>query len=99
LVPSIDVTRSDLIVVDDIRMLPAGQEAAEAFYRITDAPTPESAVTSKSNLPDSTRSCPRPSPPPPWTGWSTTPHLVQTNGESLRPERLPGEQKPTSKDF
>jgi len=29
--------RSDLIVVDDISMLPAGQDAAEAFYRITDA--------------------------------------------------------------
>jgi hypothetical protein len=43
------MTRSDLIVVDDIRMLPAGQEAAEAFNRITDAPTPQSAVTSKSN--------------------------------------------------
>jgi DNA replication protein DnaC len=27
----------DLIVVDDIRMLPAGQDATEAFYRIIDA--------------------------------------------------------------
>jgi hypothetical protein len=50
LVPLIDVTLSDLIVVDDIRMLPTGQEALDAFYRITDAPTPQSAVTSKSNL-------------------------------------------------
>jgi hypothetical protein len=47
LVPPIDVTLSDLILVDDVRMLPAGQEAAEAFYRTTDAPTPQSAVTSK----------------------------------------------------
>jgi hypothetical protein len=42
LVRPIDVTRSDLIVVDDILMLPAGHEAAEAFYRITDARTPVS---------------------------------------------------------
>jgi DNA replication protein DnaC len=31
------ICRCDLIVVDDIGMLPAGQDAAEAFYRITDA--------------------------------------------------------------
>jgi DNA replication protein DnaC len=31
------ICRSDLIVVDDIGMLPAGQDAAEAFYRIVDA--------------------------------------------------------------
>jgi DNA replication protein DnaC len=31
------VCRCDLIVVDDIGMLPAGQDAAEAFYRVIDA--------------------------------------------------------------
>ena len=31
------ICRSDLIVVDDIGMLPAGQDAAEAFYRVVDA--------------------------------------------------------------
>jgi DNA replication protein DnaC len=33
------IYRSDLIVVDDNGTLPAGQDAAEAFYRITDPPT------------------------------------------------------------
>ncbi|WP_282082053.1 ATP-binding protein, partial [Dietzia maris] len=31
------ITRAELIVVDDIGMLPAGQAAAEAFYRLVDA--------------------------------------------------------------
>jgi hypothetical protein len=31
------ICRSELIVVDDIGMLPAGQDAAEAFYRVVDA--------------------------------------------------------------
>jgi DNA replication protein DnaC len=30
------ICRADLVVVDDIGMLPAGQEAAEAFYRVVD---------------------------------------------------------------
>lgn len=30
------ITRADLIVVDDIGVLPAGQAAAEAFYRLVD---------------------------------------------------------------
>src|SRR5690606_22857655 len=31
------ITRAELIVVDDIGMLPSGQAAAEAFYRLVDA--------------------------------------------------------------
>src|SRR5262249_909970 len=31
------ICRSELIVVDDIGMLPSGQDAAEAFYRVVDA--------------------------------------------------------------
>lgn len=31
------ITRAELIVIDDIGMLPAGQAAAEAFYRVVDA--------------------------------------------------------------
>ncbi|MFD8396375.1 ATP-binding protein [Streptomyces sp. NPDC059680] len=43
------ICRSGLIVVDDIGMLPAGQDAAEAFYRIVDAAYERRsvAVTSK----------------------------------------------------
>jgi DNA replication protein DnaC len=37
-------------VVDDISMLPAGQDAAEAFYRITDAVYEHRSVAVSSNL-------------------------------------------------
>jgi DNA replication protein DnaC len=44
------ICRSDLIVIDDIGMLPAGQEAAEAFYRIVDAAYERRSVAVTSNL-------------------------------------------------
>ena len=44
------LTRADLIVVDDIGMLPAGGEAAEAFYRIVDAAYERRSVAVTSNL-------------------------------------------------
>jgi DNA replication protein DnaC len=40
----------DLIVVDDIGMLPAGQDAAEAFYRIIDAAYERRSIAVTSNL-------------------------------------------------
>ena len=40
----------DLIVVDDIGMLPAGQDAAEAFYRIVDAAYERRSVAVTSNI-------------------------------------------------
>jgi DNA replication protein DnaC len=40
----------DLIVVDDIGMLPAGQDAAEAFYRVVDAAYERRSVAVTSNL-------------------------------------------------
>src|SRR5512146_3184097 len=43
------ICRSDL-VVDDIGMLPAGQDAAEAFYRITDAAYERRSVAVTSNI-------------------------------------------------
>jgi DNA replication protein DnaC len=43
------ICRSDLIVVDDIGMLPAGQ-AAEAFYRITDAAYERRTLAVTSNI-------------------------------------------------
>jgi DNA replication protein DnaC len=69
------ICRGGLIVVDDIGMLPAGQDAAEAFYRITDAAYERRSVAVTSNIhpQDSTRSCRKPWPPPPWTGCCTTP--------------------------
>ncbi len=44
------ICRSELIVVDDIGMLPAGQDAAEAFYRIVDAAYERRSVAVTSNL-------------------------------------------------
>ena len=44
------ICRSDLIVVDDIGQLPAGQEAAEAFYRVVDAAYERRSVAVTSNL-------------------------------------------------
>jgi DNA replication protein DnaC len=44
------VCRCDLIVVDDIGMLPAGQEAAEAFYRVVDAAYERRSVAVTSNI-------------------------------------------------
>lgn len=44
------ITRADLVVVDDIGMLPAGQDAAEAFYRVVDAAYERRSVAVTSNL-------------------------------------------------
>ena len=40
----------DLIVVDDMGMLPAGQDAAEAFYRIIDAAYERRSIAVTSNI-------------------------------------------------
>src|SRR5207247_9439638 len=42
--------RAELGVIDDIGMLPAGQEAAEAFYRVIDAAYERRSVAVTSNL-------------------------------------------------
>jgi DNA replication protein DnaC len=44
------ICRAELIVVDDIGMLPAGQHAAEAFYRVVDAAYERRSVAVTSNL-------------------------------------------------
>lgn len=44
------ICRVDLIVVDDIGMLPAGQEAAEAFYRIVDTAYERRSIAVTSNI-------------------------------------------------
>ena len=44
------ICRADLIVIDDIGMLPAGQDAAEAFYRIVDAAYERRSVAVTSNI-------------------------------------------------
>jgi DNA replication protein DnaC len=44
------ICRSELIVVDDIGMLPSGQDAAEAFYRVVDAAYEKRSLAVTSNL-------------------------------------------------
>ena len=44
------ITRCDLITVDDIGMLPAGQAAAEALYRLADAVYERRSLIVTSNL-------------------------------------------------
>lgn len=44
------ITRCDLIIIDDIGMLPAGQAAAEAFYRLIDAAYERRSMIVTSNL-------------------------------------------------
>lgn len=44
------ICRNDLIVIDDIGMLPAGQDAAEAFYRIVDAAYERRSIAVTSNI-------------------------------------------------
>jgi DNA replication protein DnaC len=44
------ICRADLIVVDDIGMLPAGQDAAEAFYRIVDTAYERRSLAVTSNI-------------------------------------------------
>ncbi|GAA3132703.1 IS21-like element ISSme2 family helper ATPase IstB [Rhodococcus baikonurensis] len=67
------IIRSDLIIVDDIGLLPVSEDAAEGFYRLVDAAYERRAIAVSSNLhpPASTRSCPKHWPPPPLTGSCT----------------------------
>jgi len=44
------ICRSDLIVVDDIGMLPVGQDAAEAFYRVVDTAYEKRSIAVTSNI-------------------------------------------------
>ncbi|QGH68686.1 IS21-like element helper ATPase IstB [Pseudactinotalea sp. HY158] len=44
------ITRAELVVIDDIGMLPAGQAAAEAFYRLVDATYERRSLAVTSNI-------------------------------------------------
>jgi DNA replication protein DnaC len=44
------ICRADLIVIDDIGLLPAGDDAAEAFYRIIDAAYERRSIAITSNI-------------------------------------------------
>lgn len=80
------ICRSDMIVVDDIGLLPAGQDAAEAFYRIVDAAYERRSVVVTSNIHPSGFDTIMPKT----LATATTDrllhhaHLVQTSGDSHR---------------
>lgn len=44
------ITRDELVVVDDIGMLPTGQAAAESFYRLVDATYERRGLAVTSNI-------------------------------------------------
>ena len=44
------IIRSDLIIVDDIGLLPVSEDAAEGFYRLVDAAYERRAIAVSSNL-------------------------------------------------
>ncbi|MEV5508746.1 ATP-binding protein [Streptomyces orinoci] len=44
------IRRADLIVIDDIGLLPVGEDAAEAFYRIIDAAYERRSIAVTSNI-------------------------------------------------
>ena len=89
------VLRADLVVVDDIGLLPVAQDAAEGLYRLVDAAYEKRSVAVSSNLHPAAfdELMPKPSPPPPSTGCSTTPTSAkppETASASLRPSPVKG---------
>ncbi|MFG1614529.1 ATP-binding protein [Nonomuraea wenchangensis] len=78
------ICRSDIIVVDDIGLLPVGHETAEAFYRLVDAAYERRSLAVTSNIhPSGSRSCPRPWPQQPSTGSCATPTWSRPAAELL----------------
>lgn len=80
------LTRADLVVVDDIGMLPASHDAAEAFYRVVDACYERRSLAITSNIHPSGFDTLLPA-----TLATATvdrllhhAHLVETNGDSYR---------------
>jgi DNA replication protein DnaC len=69
------ILRADLVVVDDIGLLPVGPDAAEGLYRLVDAAYEKRSIAVSSNLHPSgfDEICRKPWPPPPSTGSCTTP--------------------------
>ncbi|WP_227012933.1 MULTISPECIES: ATP-binding protein [unclassified Pseudonocardia] len=90
------ILRADLIVVDDIGMLPAGQDAAEALYRSVDGAFEHRSLAVTSNIPSGFDT-----PMSKTVATATVDlllhhaHLVQTIGDSHRPaEALAGKRGP-----
>ncbi len=82
------ICRADLIVIDDIGMLPAGQDAAEAFYRVIDAAYEKRSVALTSNLHPSgfDTIMPKNLATPAVDRFLHHAHMVLTDGPSIRLE-------------
>jgi DNA replication protein DnaC len=80
------ICRAELIVIDDIGRLPAGQEAGEAFYRVVDAAYERRAVAVSSNVHPGgfDTLMPKSLATPAVDRLLHHAHLVQTGGTSLR---------------
>lgn len=80
------ICRAELIVIDDIGMLPAGAEAAEAFYRVIDAAYERRSVAVSSNIHPSgfDTIMPKSLATPAVDRLLHHAHLVATEGSSLR---------------
>ncbi|MGH9057985.1 MAG: ATP-binding protein [Acidimicrobiales bacterium] len=80
------ICRAELVVIDDIGMLPAGQEAGEAFYRVVDAAYERRSLAVSSNTHPSgfDTIMPKALATPAVDRLLHHAHLVQTEGSSLR---------------
>ena len=88
------ICRADLIIIDDIGLLPVGEDAAEAFYRIIDAAYERRSIAVTSNIHPSGFDTIMPKT---LAGASTDrlmhhAHLVTTTGDSVLPRRGPRRQ-------
>jgi hypothetical protein len=89
------ILRADLVVVDDIGLLPVAATPPKACTRSSTPPTSDARSRSPRTCtpPGSTSSCPRPWPPPPSTGSCTTPTSVRpaaTPSDSPKPSPVRG---------
>ena len=102
------ICRADLIVVDDIGMLPAGQDAAEAFYRVIDAAYERRSIAVTSNIHPSglrhdhaqdprhrdRRPAPTPRPPRPDQGRQPPPRRSPRRNRSDAPDLTNPHRRP-----
>jgi DNA replication protein DnaC len=80
----VKITRCDMIAVDDIGMLPAGQAVGEALYRLTDAAYERRSLIVTSNLPRMIRRADAQDTGHRHRRLLHHAHLVLTEGKSLR---------------
>jgi DNA replication protein DnaC len=86
------ILRADLIVVDNIGLLPVGTDAAEGLYRLVDAAYEKRSITVPQTCipPAWTNSCPKRWSRQPWTGRCTMRTSARPDGiQSVAAKPLP----------